>query len=156
MNLSELLSVERILIPVRATRKEDVLRELVHLLPDHQAAETREGILSAILERETRMSTGIGQGVAIPHGKTELVSRMEMAFAIAEQAVDYEALDGDPVDLFFLLVSPPDLTGPHIRVLAQISRMLSSDGFRDELAAAKSPEDILTLLRREEAKLDDD
>jgi mannitol/fructose-specific phosphotransferase system IIA component (Ntr-type) len=71
---------------------------------------------------------------------------------VAPAPIDYDALDGDPVDLFFLLVSPPEMTGPHIKVLAQISRMLSADGFRDELARAGTADAILALLRREEAE----
>ena len=151
MKLSELLNPERIRIALEATGKDDALRELVSLLPNHRDAETQTGILQAVRERESRMSTGIGQGVAIPHGKTELVTQMEMTFGIAPSAIPYEALDGAPVDLFFLLVSPPDLSGPHIKVLAQISRMLSSDGFRDGLAEADSAETVLELLRREES-----
>lgn len=150
MKLSELLTPERIRVRLDSTAKDDVLRELVSLLPGADA-ETRTGILQAVLERESRMSTGIGQGVAIPHGKTDLVDGMEMAFGIAATPVDYEALDGEAVDLFFLLVSPPDQSGPHIKVLAQISRMLSSDGFRDELAKAPTAEAVLELLRTEEA-----
>lgn len=150
MKLSELLSPDRIRTSLESTSKDEALRELVSLLPEHRNAETQTGILQAILEREGRMSTGIGQGVAIPHGKTPLVTRMEMAFGIARRPIPYDALDGEPVDLFFLLVSPPDFSGPHIKVLAQISRMLSSDGFRDRLAAAASPDDVLALLKREE------
>jgi mannitol/fructose-specific phosphotransferase system IIA component (Ntr-type) len=151
MKLSQLLTPERIRVRLESTAKDDILRELVSLLPHHTNAETRTGILQAVREREARMSTGIGQGVAIPHGKTELVDGMEMAFGIAPTPVAYEALDGEAVDLFFLLVSPPDQSGPHIKVLAQISRMLSSDGFRDELAAAPSAGAVLELLRTEEA-----
>ena len=156
MKLSELLTPERIRIPLRSSTKDEVLRELVSILPGPADSEEREGILEAVLEREGRMSTGIGQGVAIPHGKTPAVSTMEMAFGIAPQAIEYEALDGDPVEIFFLLLSPPDLTGPHIQTLARISRLLSSDTFRDELAAAKGPEDVLGLFRREESLPEDD
>jgi len=150
MRLSELLTPDRIRIPLRAQDKGNALRELVSLLSDHASGDLQAGILQSILEREQRMSTGIGQGVAIPHGKTELVDRMEMAFGIATRPIEYEALDGEPVALFFLLVSPPDLTGPHIKVLAQISRMLSSDGFRDGLARVANADEVLALLRREE------
>ncbi len=151
MRLTELLSPERIRIPLTADTKDDVLRELVSLLPD-RARETADGILEAVLDREGRMSTGIGQGVAIPHGKTDLVQEMEMALGVAPKAVDYDALDGEPVDLFFLLVSPPEMTGPHIKLLALISRILSTDGFREELVRASSPQEILALLRREESE----
>jgi fructose-specific phosphotransferase system IIA component len=150
MKLSELLTPERIRTRMDATSKDAVLRELVSLLPDHREPDTQAGILQAILERESRMSTGIGQGVAIPHGKSPFVKRMEMAFGIAPTPIPFDALDGEPVDLFFLLVSPPDFSGPHIKVLAQISRMLSADGFRDRLAQADSADAVLSLLRGEE------
>ena len=151
MKLSVLLAPERIRIPLQSTTKDDVLRELVSILPGPADSEEREGILEAVLEREGRMSTGIGQGVAIPHGKTASVPGMEMTFGIAPRPIQYEALDGDPVGIFFLLLSPPDLTGPHIQTLARISRLLSSDTFREELAAAQGPEDVLALFRREES-----
>ncbi|GJM43400.1 MAG: hypothetical protein DHS20C21_02420 [Gemmatimonadota bacterium] len=150
MKLSELLTPDRIRIPLTAADKSGALRELVSLIPARSAGGDQAGILQSVLEREERMSTGIGQGVAIPHGKTELVEQMEMAFGIAAKPMDYEALDGEPVDLFFLLVSPPELTGQHIKVLAQISRMLSSDGFRDGLGRVKDAQGVLDLLRREE------
>lgn len=106
MKLSELLTPERIRIPLLAKTKDEVLRELVSILPGIAGSEEREGILEAVLEREGRMSTGIGQGVAIPHGKTASVPGMEMAFGIASRPIDFEALDGDPVGIFFLLLSP--------------------------------------------------
>jgi fructose-specific phosphotransferase system IIA component len=154
MKLSEMLDAGRIRIPLQARTKEDALRELVGLVTgdDGDRAET---IFEAVAEREGRMSTGIGQGVAIPHGKSDLVSGMEIAFGIAAEPVDYDALDGEPVSLFFLLVSPPDRTGDHIKALAQISRLLTSDAVRDELGAAKSAGDVLDLLRREEALPDE-
>jgi len=150
MNLSDLLAPERIRVPLRSRDKEDVLRELVQLLPSASDGERAEQILEAVVEREKRMSTGIGQGVAIPHGKTDLVPGMEMAFGIASEPIDFESLDGDPCAIFFLLVSPPELTGPHIKALAQISRMLTSDAVRDELARATDPGAVLALFRRHE------
>ena len=154
MKLSEMLDADRIRIPLQAGTKEDALRELVGLVAGEDGDRT-ETIFDAVAERESRMSTGIGQGVAIPHGKSDLVSGMEIAFGIAAQPVDYNALDGEPVSLFFLLVSPPDRTGDHIKALAQISRLLTSDAVRDELSAATSADEVLDLLRREEALQDD-
>jgi fructose-specific phosphotransferase system IIA component len=155
MKLSEMLDVRGIRIPLEGRNKEDVLRELVGLLAGGDDGERSETIYEAVAERERRMSTGIGQGVAIPHGKSDRVGGMEIAFGISAQPVDYDALDGEPVSLFFLLVSPPDRTGDHIKALAQISRLLTSDAVRDELTAAKSAEDVLRLLRREEALQDE-
>lgn len=155
MKLSELLDAQAIRIPLESRTKEDVLLELVRLLPGGDDGERTDQIHEAVAERERRMSTGIGQGVAIPHGKSDLVGGMEIAFGIAGEPVDYDALDGEPVSLFFLLVSPPDRTGDHIKALAQISRLLTSDTVRDELAAARSADDVLRLLRREEALEDE-
>jgi mannitol/fructose-specific phosphotransferase system IIA component (Ntr-type) len=151
MKLSDYLDAHHIRIPLRSTTKEDILRELVSLLPSATDDDRAEQLFEAVLERESRMSTGIGQGVAIPHGKCDLVQDMEVAFGVAERPIEYEALDGDPCSIFFLLVSRPELTGPHIKALAQISRMLTSDSVRDELAAADDADAVLALFRREEA-----
>jgi mannitol/fructose-specific phosphotransferase system IIA component (Ntr-type) len=106
----------------------------------------REQILESVLEREGRMSTGIGQGIAIPDGKCALVEGIEIAFGLAQPPIEFDSLDGEPVRIFFLLVSPPELTGPHIQALAQISRMLSADSVRDDLLLAESAERVLALL----------
>lgn len=152
MKLSERLTPNRIRIPLTSETKDEVLRELVSILPNHDD-EARERILQAIVEREAKMSTGIGQGVAIPHGKCELVTEMEIAFGISARPIDFASLDGKPVLIFFLLVSAPDKSGPHIRALAQISRMLSSPSLRDELGAARTPEDVVRLIHEREQVL---
>lgn len=146
MKLSETLQAPSIRIPLESTTKEDVLGELAGLLPSGSNASVREQILESVLEREGRMSTGIGQGIAIPHGKCPLVEGIEIAFGIARPPIDFDSLDGEPVRIFFLLVSPPELTGPHIQALAQISRMLSADSVRDDLLLAESAERVLALL----------
>jgi mannitol/fructose-specific phosphotransferase system IIA component (Ntr-type) len=156
MRLSDLLTPDHIRIPLRAAAKEDVLRELVGLLPSASENSAREQILEAVLEREERMSTGIGQGVAIPHGKSDQVESMEMAFGLAAEPVDFQALDGEACRVFFLLVSPPGMTGPHIRALAQVSRVLISHSVREELAGAANAEEVRALLRREESLEEDD
>jgi len=153
VKLSELLTPERIRIPLASRGKDDILRELVDLLG--KGPEAADSVLSAVLERERRMPTGIGRGVAIPHGKSPHVSGLEVTFGISPQPVEYGSVDREPVRVFFLLASPPDQTGPHIRALAQISRMLSSDAFQDELLAARTPDDVRALLRREEEDLEE-
>ena len=155
MKLSEILRPESIRIPLASSTKDAVLHELVGLLPSSADESVRDQLLAAVLERESRMSTGIGQGIAIPHGKTDQVSAMEIGFGISPAPIDFEALDGDPVDVFFVLVSPPDLTGPHIKALAQISRILASDTVRRELVEAGGAEEVLGLFRREEELLED-
>lgn len=153
MKLSELLTASRIRLPLQAATKDDVLRELVSLLG--KSKDASDEILEAVLERERRMPTGIGRGIAIPHGKSRHVEGLEVAFGISRAPLDYGAIDREPVKLFFLLVSPPDQTGPHIRALAQISRMLSSDGAQDALLAARTAEEVLALIVREEPNLEE-
>ncbi len=155
MKLTELLTADRIRIPLTSGTKEDVLRELVSMLPSHPEPDVQEQLLGAVLDRESRMSTGIGMGVAIPHGKSDLVDGMEVTFGISRDPIDYNSLDGEPVRVFFMLLSPPDHAGPHIKTLAHISRMLSTDGLRDGLSAVTQAEDAIELFRREEAAAED-
>ncbi|MGQ0722307.1 MAG: PTS sugar transporter subunit IIA [Candidatus Eiseniibacteriota bacterium] len=150
MRLSEKLDARRIRIPHHAKTKADGLRELVTLLPGALAGARGERILGAVLDRERRMSTGIGRGVAIPHGKSELVGDMEIAFGVSPQPIDFQSLDGAPCSVFFLLVSPPEMAGAHIQALAAISRMLASDSLLGELRRVSDAEQVKALFRREE------
>ena len=152
MKLSELLTPERIRIPLTAHSKDDVLRELVSLLG--KSAESSREILDAVREREERMCTGIGRGIAIPHGKSAHALGLEVAFGLAGTPVDYGALDRAPVRAFFLLVSSPDSPDAHLRALGRISRLLSSDEVQEELFEATSASQVLDLLRKEEANGD--
>jgi mannitol/fructose-specific phosphotransferase system IIA component (Ntr-type) len=153
VRFSEKFGADRIRVPLSSRTKPEVLRELVSLLGrDPQGS---EAILAAVQDRESRMSTGIGRGVAIPHGKSEVVADLEVACGITAAPIDYGSLDHQPVRVLFLLVSPPVQTTAHIRALGQISRMLASDAFLDELLGMKSPGDFLALIRREETDLED-
>ncbi|MBT3343344.1 MAG: PTS sugar transporter subunit IIA, partial [Gemmatimonadetes bacterium] len=106
--------------------------------------------LQAVLEREKIMSTGIGDGIAIPHGKSDAVVELTAALGIHKRGVDFEALDGEPAFVFFLLVSPANVSGPHIKALARISRMLKNDGFKKKLIEAGSADDIVAAIEEEE------
>jgi PTS system fructose-specific IIA component/PTS system nitrogen regulatory IIA component len=105
-----------------------------------------ESIVKAIMKREDLGSTGIGRGVAVPHTKHPSVSRLVGTVAVSRAGVDFDSLDGEPVQLFFLLVSPPDRPGDHLRALENISRQLRDDSFCKLLKAAKGPMDIQHLL----------
>jgi mannitol/fructose-specific phosphotransferase system IIA component (Ntr-type) len=153
VRFSEKFGVDRVRVPLSSRAKAEVLRELVSLLG--RGPEESLAILAAVEDRESRMSTGIGRGIAIPHGKSDVVADLEVACGLAAEPIDYGSLDRQPVRVFFLLVSPPVQTTAHIRALGQISRMLASDAFLDELLAAKTPDELLALLRREETDLED-
>lgn len=145
MNLKDILSPESILVPLPGGTKEEIIRRLVRALPlDNAAAE--EKVYRAVLERERVMSTGIGRGVAIPHAKCEGLDGLMAAVGIAEEPVPFDAIDEKPVRIFFLIVSDPRTTSPHIKALSHISRILNDRRHKDALESAKTPEDVLQAL----------
>ena len=152
MRLSELLSPSRIRVPLRAKDKEGVLRELVDLLVQQDGGAAPDEILGAILERERQFPTGIGYGVAVPHGKTPGLAGLGIVAGTSVQAVPYETIDGQPVRLFFLLAGPESLAGTHVKALSRISRLVRREGVRARLLEARTPEEFYrTLCEAEEA-----
>ena len=151
MLLSELLSPERIRVPLRGDSKDAVLEELVGVLRDAGAVASADEVLHAVRERERVLSTGIGSGVAIPHGKSQAIPALTMAAGVASDPVDFDALDGRPVSLFFLLVGPEEAAGAHVKALSRISRLVRRDEFRERLAEAKTPEEFLAILSEAES-----
>ena len=148
MKFSDFVTLDSIRSHVDATTKEGVIREMAQSLVDSGriSANDMDGIVKAIMKREELGSTGIGRGVAVPHTKHPSVSRLVGTVAVSPEGIDFDSLDGEPVHLFFLLVSPPDRPGDHLRALENISRQLRDDAFCRLLKAAKTPEDIQHLL----------
>jgi mannitol/fructose-specific phosphotransferase system IIA component (Ntr-type) len=149
--LSELLTIDRIKIPLEADSKDELLRELVSIVAITDGISDEDAVLQAVRERESILSTGIGHGVAIPHGKSPSVPELRMAAGRAAAPVDFDALDGQPVALFFLLVGPESAAGPHIKALSRISRIVRRDDVRDRLIAANTPDEFLKALQDAEA-----
>ena len=139
MNMMGFLDDQAVSADVRSQTKEDIIRELVGLLVKSGAVKERDAhkLVQILLNRESLGSTGIGQGVAIPHGKSDCVTKLVAAFGISRAGVGFDSLDGEPVHLFFLLVAPEDSAGPHLKALARISRLLKDKHFRDGLHLAK-------------------
>lgn len=151
MLLTELLKPDRVKIPLVSTTKDELLRELVEVVAQAARIRDREQVLRAVLEREEVLSTGIGNGVAIPHGKSGVVPDLVLAAGITSRGVDFDALDGKPVRLFFLLVGPEAAAGQHVKALSRISRLLRRDSFRTRLIAAESSKDFLSIIAEAEA-----
>jgi mannitol/fructose-specific phosphotransferase system IIA component (Ntr-type) len=149
--LSELLTAERVKVPLGSRTKSGVLRELVELAVDGRGESVVEAVLSAVQEREQVLSTGIGAGVAIPHGKTPHIDQLVLAAGVARQPIEFDALDGAPVRLFFLLIGPESAAGAHVKALSRISRLLRRDRLRSELASAASAAEFLHVINRSEA-----
>ena len=146
MNLKKPLTVETICLDMKGTTKEDILSEMVDLLMASGHIHDRDAVLRAITDREKRMSTGMQNGIAIPHGKTDSVDCLVAALGIKRSGVDFGALDGQPSTIFVMTVSPDSRTGPHIQFLAEVSRPLNDAAIRSKLLSASSREDVLRLL----------
>ena len=150
MTLLDILSPDSTIVDLKGDTKEEIIAELVDSLSASEAISDRDKVLQAVLEREKIMSTGIGDGIAIPHGKSDSVVKLVAALGTQRRGVDFEALHGEPAYVFFLLVSPANVSGPHIKALARISRLLKNDDFKKKLITASSPEEIISAIRAEE------
>lgn len=150
MKISDVLEVDLISNKIAGTDKEEVLNNMIELVSKSSKVRDKEKIRDAIFNRERIMSTGVGKGFAIPHGKTDGITDMVAAFGITENEIDFESLDGEPVRLIFLLVGKENLVGPHLKLLSRISRLLNKDDFRAKLLNAASPQEIFNLFESEE------
>jgi len=148
MKFADFISREAVRANLEASDKEEVIRLMAQTLVDAGAisGDQLESIVKAILKREELGSTGIGRGVAVPHTKHPSAEKLVGTVGVSHEGVNFESLDGEKVHLFFLLVSPPDRPGDHLRALENISRQLRDDTFCRFLKQAKTPEDILQLL----------
>ena len=153
MKITDFLDRKAIKIGLSATEKEGILKEMVDVLAEvKDLGADRKAIVKALLERENLGSTGIGQGIAIPHGKTDRVKELVAILGISRKGVNFDALDGEAVYIFFLLVAPKETAGPHLKALAQISRILRDSYFCELIKRCKSPDEIYELIKREEEK----
>jgi fructose PTS system EIIBC or EIIC component len=150
MKVHELLTNNVVIAELSGKNKEEIINELVDLFKDDPRVTDLERVRQSVLEREKIMSTGVGKGFAIPHGKTNAVNEILAAFGKTSSPMDYQALDNQPVNLVFLLFGKENLVSTHIKLLSRISRMMNKDEFRKALAGAKSGEEIIGMFRKEE------
>jgi len=150
MKVSELLKPEFIIPELNGESKEEIINELIDLFKNDPRVEDIDKVRSAVLDREKVMSTGVGKGFAIPHGKTNAVKEIVGAFGKIKDGIDYDALDGNPVNLVFLLVGKDNLISTHIKLLSRISRLMNKDDFRHRLTEANTAEEIVKLFSDEE------
>ena len=150
MKVFELLDERFILTDFNSDDKENVINELIDLYKESDKVNDIEKVRTAILDREKIMSTGVGKGFAIPHGKTNAVTDVIAAFGKTTRDIDYDALDGNPVNLVFLLVGRDDMVSKHIKLLSRISRLMNKDEFREKLVNANSKEETINIFKEEE------
>ena len=151
MRLTELLNTAAISLRLKARTKREALVEMTELLEAAHGFHSQGEILDRVMRREAMMTTGIGNGVAIPHGKARSVDRMAAACAVSPEGLDFEAEDGQPVHLIVLFVSPENAATLHVRVLANMSRLLKEESVRRALREAKTPEAFLQTLQSAES-----
>jgi PTS system nitrogen regulatory IIA component len=150
LKILDFLSATAVVTELSATTKKGVLEELVAVLAKDGKVKDAQATIEVLMEREKLGSTGIGQGIAIPHAKTDQASEVVAAFGLSRRGVQFDALDGDPVNIFFLLVAPPDAAALHLKALARISRLLKDKFFRQALRETRTPAEILKLIKDED------
>jgi fructose-specific phosphotransferase system IIA component len=153
MRLTEILKPQNIKIPLQASTKSDAIAELVQVLADNHELTDPKKVLESVLERESTRTTGIGNGLAIPHGKTSGTDNLVMAIGRPASPIDFQAIDGRPVTIIWLLSSPPSKTGEHIKMLAMISRLMTVDRFRQTLNAVGSAQEMFDAIAKQESQL---
>ena len=153
MRLTDLLKPENIKIPLDAKTKTEAITELVNLLATNGEIKEPKKVLDSVLDREATRTTGIGNGLAIPHGKCSGTDHLVMAIGKPATPIDFQAIDGRPVTIIWMLNSPPDKTGPHIHALARISRLMTMDKFRVALTNAKTGQEMWDIISQQESQM---
>lgn len=149
MKILDILHPEAIIPDLKSQDKKGILEELVSPLAGLTHMDTKD-LFRVLMEREQLGSTGIGEGIGIPHGKTKGIDTMVIGFGLSKRGVDFDSIDGKPTHIFFTLITPDQSTGLHLKLLARISKLLKREGFKDKLMNASSTEEILTIIKLED------
>ncbi len=151
MKISDILTENFVVLGLEGDSKDEIINSMIDVVSASPKVLDKDKVREAILEREKIMSTGVGNGFAIPHGKTDAVSDIVAAFAVTANPIDYHSLDEKPVRLVFLLVGKDNMVGPHIKLLSRISRLMNKEEFRKRLLELKSSKEVLDMFKEEEA-----
>jgi fructose-specific phosphotransferase system IIA component len=144
------LVVEKIVkTPLESKDKPGVLRELVRILKDAGETNDFDAVLKAVQDRESKQSTGLEEGVAVPHCKSAAVSSLKIVIGLAPEGIDFDSIDGQPSKLFFLLVAAPNQAGPHVEALAEIAKLVRSKPFCRAMLAARNAREVVELMKGE-------
>ena len=155
MKIVEVLNPKAVSSDLQSTTKAAVIEELVGLLITAGSIEKRfkSKINEVLMAREALGSTAIGQGIAIPHGKSDCVKKLVGCLGISKKGINFDSLDGEPAHIFFLLVAPVDSAGPHLKALARISRLLKDKFVRDSLKSVKDEKALIKIIQQEDGRL---
>src|SRR5208337_298140 len=150
MKILDILAKDSIVPELKGRTKNQVLEELIEAVQQNKPNIDRDSLMKVLLERERLGSTGIGEGIAIPHGKLRDIDDLVLSFGRSSEGIDFESMDGKPVHLFFLLVAPETCAGIHLRALAKIARLLKNGTVRKRLAKVDNREDIFSIIQQED------
>ncbi len=150
MKISDILNADVIAVNMDVADKDDSLRKIIELAAKSGKILDIQKVTDIIFEREKMVSTGVGKGFAIPHGKTDAISDIVAAFVITKNPIDFDSIDGEPVRFIFLLVGKETLLNTHIKLLSRISRLMNKDDFREKLLQAKASDEVLSIFKEEE------
>lgn len=153
MRLTEILQPDCIKVPLNATDKQGAIFELIDLLAHQHHLRDVPAVRDAVWQRESTRTTGIGHGLAIPHGKSTSCDKLIMAIGRPQKPIDFQSIDGQPVSLIILLISPADQTGPHIQALASVSRLMTNADFRHAIRQAQSALQVYQLIEEQEKQI---
>ena len=148
MKITSILDKKCILLPLKASDKTDAINELVDVLNETGLLSDRDAVAVAVLSREQTRSTGIGLGLAVPHGKSRGCQKLAMAIGRPAEPMEFDAIDGRPCQLIVLLASPIDETGPHIQALAGVSRLWQTEGFRKAVDQARTADELYAAIEQ--------
>jgi nitrogen PTS system EIIA component len=154
VKIFDFLHEKAISADLSSDNKKDIIQELTELLvkAGELKPKTKDATVKILLNREALGSTGIGQGVAIPHGKCEYVKELVGAFGISKKGINFDSLDGEPAYIFFLLLAPIESSGPHLKALARISKLLKDKYFRDSLKNAENEKMLVKIIKEEDQR----
>ena len=154
MHILDFLNEKAVSADLKSHDKNSAIKELADLLvkSGQLKPKDRDAVVKVLLNREALGSTGIGQGVAIPHGKCEYVSELIGAFGISKSGIKFDSLDGEPANIFFLLLAPIESSGPHLKALARISKLLKDKFFRDSLKGADTEKNLVKIIKEEDQR----
>jgi len=154
MKIMDFLSKKAVKVDLKATDKKEVIEELLSLIitTGDIKPKDRESLVSVLMERELLGSTGIGQGIGIPHGKSPKIKKLVGSCGISRKGINFDSLDGEPTYIFFLLLASQESAGPHLKALARISRLLKDKYFIDMLKSAKSEKELISIINKEDQK----
>jgi fructose-specific phosphotransferase system IIA component len=150
MKLADHIGPENIKLNLEGSNKQEVIEALVDHMADHCECCDADTMLEAVLKRERDGSTGLEKGIAIPHAKCDAVDKLRIVIGISKKGVDFDAQDGQPSHLFFLMIAPTTESGPHVQAIAKIVKMIKVPGFREKLLKATRPEQIIEAMERVE------